>query len=308
MTNILRLNDLLERGVAQFEAAGLYYGHGTDNAWDEAVFLAASVLHLPVDAGDDALAMSLSEAQAAAIEELFRRRVEQRVPAAHLAGKSYFAGLEFIVTPDVLVPRSPIAELIERHFAPWLSQEPQRVLDLCTGNGCIGIAIAVYFPNAAVDLSDISPQAVAVARRNIDKHAAQFRLNHRVRVIESDLFSALPQRRYDLIVCNPPYVDVKDFAEMPEEYRAEPALALQSGVDGLDFTRRLLAEAVDHLTEHGLLVVEVGNSWTHLEHVYPQVPFMWLEFEYGGHGVFAMTVEEVKHYQAEFAKGVSCKK
>ena len=303
MTNGIRFGELLQRGVDQFETADLYYGHGTDNAWDEAVFLAGSVLDLPLDATDEVLDLPLTATQLAKIEDLFRRRISERMPAAYLIGKSYFAGLEFIVTPEVLVPRSPIAELIEQGFAPWLAREPQRVLDLCSGNGCIGIAMAAYFPDAQVDLSDISPQALAVAQRNIDKHAAQFHLRERVRTVESDLFANLADQRYELIVCNPPYVDADDFAAMPQEYRAEPELALQSGIDGLDFTRRLLAEAGDHLTAEGLLIIEVGNSWTHLEDAYPQVPFMWLEFEYGGHGVFAITAQELKRYRVAFAAG-----
>lgn len=212
------------------------------------------------------------------------QRVEQRIPAAYLTGEAWFSGLKFLVNQDVLIPRSPIAELIENRFQPWFSASPQRILDLCTGSGCIGIACAYAFPEAQVVLSDISPPAIAVANKNIELHELQ----GRVRTVESDLFDNLSGEQFDLIISNSPYVNAEDFAEMPSEYRHEPALALESGKDGLDFTRRLLAQAATHLKEGGLLIAEVGNSWVDLDAAFPKVPFTWLEFEYGGDGVFLL--------------------
>lgn len=291
------LQNLLERATDNFENAGLCFGHGTDNAWDEAVTLALHGLNLAWD--DEALKdpssmlkRRLTEAQVKAIVGLFERRISERLPAAYLTGKAVFAGLEFRVTPDVLIPRSPIAELIEHGYSPWLRHAPEKVLDLCAGSGCIGIATAMLFPEARVDLSDISRAAADVAEHNI----SAFNLQDRVRALVGDLFSALKGERYDLIVCNPPYVDAEDLAAMPAEYQNEPELALASGPDGLDFCRRLLREAPAHLTERGCLIVEVGNSWEALERAYPRVPFTWLEFARGGHGVFVLTAEDLERY------------
>jgi ribosomal protein L3 glutamine methyltransferase len=291
------LQHLLEQAADNFAAAELYFGHGTDNPWDEAVALALHGLGLSWNADAGILEWKLSGEEVRRIVSLCERRIYERIPAAYITGKAFFAGLEFRVTPDVLIPRSPIAELIENGFAPWLPREPARVLDLCAGSGCIGIASATALPDAVVDLSDISPQAVEVAEQNILMHGLQ----DRVRAYTGDMFAAVAGRRYDLIVCNPPYVDAEDLAGMPPEYHAEPAIALDSGADGLDFCRRLLREAGDHLTEEGCLIVELGNSWETLEHAYPRVPFMWLEFERGGHGVFVMTAEELARYAGEFS-------
>ena len=196
----------------------------------------------------------------------------------------------------VLVPRSPIAELIEAGFSPWLPDVPNNILDLCTGSGCIGIACAHYFPEANITLSDISVDALAVAEQNIVLH----QLSGRVIAVESDLFGNLGEKAYDLIVSNPPYVDAEDLASMPKEYHHEPEIGLASGFDGLDFTRRLLRESVEYLSDNGVLIVEVGNSWEALEQAFPTVPFIWLEFERGGHGVFLLTAEELKAHSQEF--------
>ncbi len=209
------------------------------------------------------------------------------MPAAYLTGRARFCGLDFNVDERVLVPRSPIAELIEAGFAPWLTDAPEYVLDLCTGSGCIGIACAYQFPDAEVTLSDISADALAVAESNIKEHD----LAPRVACAKGDLFASVAGRCFDLIVSNPPYVDADDLAAMPPEFHAEPEIGLGSGADGLDFTRRLLAEAPDHLNDGGVLVVEVGNSALALEQAYPQLDFQWLEFERGGHGVFVITRE-----------------
>lgn len=290
------LQHLLDRAVDNFTAAGLYFGHGTDNAWDEAVALALYGLNLSGDTSASVLGRQLSEAEIHSVTTLYDRRIRERVPAAYLTGKAVFAGLEFKVSPEVLVPRSPFAELIENGYAPWLKEEPGSVLDLCTGCGCIGIATAMLFPEASVDLSDISPAAVAIAEQNV----AGFELRHRVRALTGDMFSAVEGEHYDLIVCNPPYVDAQDLAAMPPEYHAEPDIALASGSDGLDFCRRLLREARSYLTDNGCLIVEVGNSWEALEQAYPKVPFMWLEFARGGHGVFVITAEELDRYRSDF--------
>lgn len=294
-TELFSPRDYIRWGASQFSAAGLFFGHGTDNAWDEACQLVGHALYLPLPLNPDALDARLTMSERVAVEALLRRRMNERVPAAYLTKAAWFAGLQFMVDERVLVPRSPIAELIEKGFLPWVQQEPEYILDLCTGSGCIGIACAYAFPNAAVDLSDISGDALALARQNILDHE----LSHRVRAIESDLFGNLHELRYDLIVSNPPYVDEDDLASMPAEYHAEPVLGLSSGKDGLDFTRRLLREAKDHLTENGLLIVEVGNSGIALEEAYPDLPFVWLEFERGGHGVFVLTAKQLEDASAQ---------
>ena len=294
-SDLISIRDYIRWGASQFNAAGLFFGHGTDNAWDEAVQLVLHALHLSLPLNPDVLDARLALAERKDVIALLRRRMDERIPAAYLTGTAWFAGLPFKVDERVLVPRSPIAELIEDQFAPWLLREPEYILDLCTGSGCIGIACAYVFPEAAVDLSDISLDALAVAQRNIDIHE----VGHRVRAIESDLFNELTELRYDLIVSNPPYVDAEDLAEMPAEYRAEPALGLASGVDGLDFTRRLLREALDHLTEEGVLIVEVGNSCVALEEAFPELPFTWLEFRRGGHGVFLLTAAQLHEASAQ---------
>jgi ribosomal protein L3 glutamine methyltransferase len=288
--DLLSPRDLIRWGASRFNEAGLYFGHGTDNPWDEAEFLVCHALHLPPPLGDEWLDVRLTRAERELAVGYIRRRADERIPAAYITGRTWFAGLPFKVDARVLVPRSPIGELIEKGFDPWLPGEPQRILDLCTGSGCIGIATAFAFPDAQVDLSDISPDALEVARENIQMHA----LEDRVRAVESDLFSGLQGEIYDLIVTNPPYVDAEDLASMPAEYHAEPALGLGSGEDGLDFTRRLLREAADHLIEDGVLIGEVGNSWVALAEAYPQLPFVWLELERGGHGVFLLTAADLR--------------
>lgn len=292
---LVTLRDYIRWGASQFNAASLFFGHGTDNAWDEAAQLVLYALHLPVQASNphwfDA---RLTMAERRAVVELLERRIHERIPAAYLTGEAWFAGLKFRVDERVLVPRSPIAELIEQGFEPWLQHLPEKVLDLCTGSGCIGIACAYAFPEADVDLSDISPDALAVAQCNIKEH----QLQDRVRAVQSDLFAGLQGQVYDLIVSNPPYVDREDLAAMPAEYHAEPALGLASGDDGLDFTRRLLGEACEHLTPEGLLVVEVGNSQPALERTFPDLPFTWLEFAQGGQGVFVLSATDLQDWQS----------
>lgn len=295
-SELVTVRDYLDWANNRFESSDLFFGHGTDNAWDEAVQLVLHFANLPLDSPEEVLERRLSLSEGEAIVSAVDKRIDTRVPAAYLTGKAWFAGLEFIVDKRVLVPRSPLAETIGDQFQPWLQREPKRILDLCTGGGCIGITCAYAFPSAEVSLSDISSDAIAVAEKNILLH----KLQARVKAIESDLFSGLQGEVFDLIVSNPPYVNAEDVATMPAEYQAEPEIALGSGVDGLDFTRRLLSEAAQHLSTEGLLVVEVGNSWPALEAAFPAVPFTWLEFEMGGHGVFVLTAEQLRRHQADF--------
>ncbi len=273
-----------------FEHAQLHYGHGTDNAWDEALHLVLGGLKLPLESDSSVLDLAPSDAEKAHLIELVRLRVEERVPVPYLTGRAWFAGLEFAIDRRALIPRSPIAELIEREFSPWYAgARLERVLDLCCGSGCIGLAIARWLPGTGVDLADIDEAALELARDNM----RLLELNDQVEVIQSDLFEALRGRQYDLIVTNPPYVDALDISTMPAEYRHEPALALGSGQDGLDATRRILSQASHFLSPDGLLVAEVGNSWEALEDAFPGIPFTWIELEHGGHGVFVLTAQEL---------------
>ncbi|MBQ0794371.1 50S ribosomal protein L3 N(5)-glutamine methyltransferase [Zhongshania sp.] len=295
---LVSIRDYLRWGVSEFGRAGLFFGHGTDNAYDESRVLVSHVLNLPFDFETELLDARLTIAERESILSLLERRITERVPAAYLTREAWFAGLSFYVDERVLVPRSPIAELIAQDFEPWLSGiYPQRILDLCSGSGCIGIACAYQFEDASVDLADISLDAINVADINIARHE----LSDRVRAVQSDVFEWLPGERYDLIVSNPPYVDAEDLADMPMEYHREPALGLASGPDGLDITRQILRHAADHLNVGGVLIVEVGNSCVALDEAYPNVPFMWLEFERGGHGVFVMTREQLLEYADSFA-------
>ena len=289
------VGEMLEYGQKLFEQSDIYFGHGTDNAWDEAVYLLSSVLNLPPDADRSLLDNSVSADDEEKITALYQRRIDERVPAPYITKQAWFCTLPFYVDERVIVPRSPIAELIYNQFQPWCTESPKKILDLCTGSGCIGIACAYAFERAQVVLSDISPEALEVTAINIQQHD----LESRVTAIESDLFSSFESsanNSFDLIVSNPPYVDADDLAQMPDEYSHEPDLALASGDDGLDFTRRLLREAANYLTEQGVLIVEVGNSSVALEKAFPQVPFTWLEFSEGDGGVFVLTRTQLRQY------------
>ena len=284
------IGDFIRFGASEFERKDVFFGHGTSSAWDEACHLVLAALQLPWDVDQRVFDCRLTLQERQALAQALERRVEGRQPTAYIVGFSYFAGLKFKVDERVLVPRSPFAELIENEFQPWVFHPPARILDLCTGSGCIGIACAYAFPDAEVVLSDISADAIEVANDNIHAH----HLSDQVSAVESDLFANLQDERFDLIISNPPYVNAEDLAAMPEEYQNEPELALGSGDDGLDFTRRLLSLATDYLTEEGVLIVEVGNSWPDLEAAYPEIPFTWLEFESGGHGVFMLTAQQLR--------------
>ncbi len=276
--------------AARFRAARLFYGHGTDNALDEAAWLVGSALGIdPVDL-DAHLADVPRPGDAARVRALTEARIGTRKPLAYLLHEAWFAGLKFYVDERVIVPRSLTGELILEGFAPWLAGDRvRRVLDLCTGSGCMAIACARTFPQAQVDAVDISADALAVARVNVAHHA----LGGRVRLVRSDLFAALGKRRYDLIVSNPPYVDAKDLATMPPEYGHEPVLALAAGHHGLDIVTRILRAAPDHLAPRGVLVVEVGNSRTALERAYPRAPFLWVTTRAGDDSVFLISREQL---------------
>ncbi|TCQ89539.1 MULTISPECIES: 50S ribosomal protein L3 N(5)-glutamine methyltransferase [Rahnella] len=292
------IQDMLRWTVSRLNAANVYYGHGTDNPWDEAVQLVLPSVFLPLDIPEDMHTARLTSSERHRIVERVIRRVNERVPVAYLTNKAWFCDMEFYVDERVLVPRSPIGELINNRFAGILQDKPQHILDMCTGSGCIAIACAYAFPETEVDAVDISADALAVAERNIDTHG----IENWVTPIRSDLFRELPALQYDLIVTNPPYVDEEDMSDLPQEYRHEPVLGLASGSDGLKLTRRILACAPDYLTDNGVLVCEVGNSMVHLMDQYPDIPFTWLEFENGGDGVFMLTRQQLidcaEHFKA----------
>lgn len=278
--------DFMRWGASQFVNANLSYSHGMSSPLDESVYLVLRSLNLPVDTPDVYWHSKLTQNEKQAVLTALLKRIQEKIPAAYIMQEGWFAGLQFYVDERVLVPRSPIAELVETQFTPWVNpDEVESVLDLCTGSGCIGIACAYAFPMAEVDLADISTDALDVARINIDQHDAE----HRVSLIESDLFEDLEGKKYDIIVSNPPYVDAEDIAGMSAEFQHEPELGLSSGKDGLECTRQILKQAADHLTDEGILVLEVGNSQYALAEEFPELPFQWIDFERGGDGVFVLT-------------------
>lgn len=296
---LFTLRDWVRWCTSCFSANGVFFGHGTDNALDEALELVLATLHLGHDLPDAFLDARVTEAEGRLLEQRVRRRVVERVPLPYLTGRAYFAGLEFVVDQNVLVPRSPFAELIVGGFQPWLGDvRVGSVLDLCSGSGCIGIACAYAFPDALVDLADISPAALDVANRNIDRHG----LDDRVRAIQSDVFDGLDDERYDLIVSNPPYVSSAEMNELPPEYHQEPRLGLEAGEDGMDVVARILAGAADYLNPGGILVVEVGASAELLMARFPDVPFLWIDFEHGGDGVFMLTADQLAEYRDVFVE------
>lgn len=282
---------LIERGARRLNRAGVFFGHGTDNAFDESAALVLHALGLSHHEGDKAYAKRVGEAVQGRASELIERRIEERVPAVYLIGETWFAGVPFYVDRRVLIPRSPIAELIERQFMPWIDpRRVRRVLDIGTGSGCIAIACALAFPRAKVDAVDISAEALEVAQLNLRRH----RLSRRLRLVKSDHFAALEGESYDIIVTNPPYVGERELKSLPAEYRHEPRIALAAGKAGLDSVRIILQEAPRFLRPGGLLVVEVGNTEHAVRRAFRRLPFTWLDFERGGGGVFLLTAEQLQ--------------
>jgi ribosomal protein L3 glutamine methyltransferase len=289
--SLITVRDWLRFAVSRFNEAQLFFGHGSDNAFDEAAYLILHTLHLPLDRLDPFLDASLTHGESEEVQAVIERRVKERIPAAYLTHEAWLAEHRFYVDERVIVPRSFIAELLAEQLAPWV-EDPDAVgsaLDLCTGSGCLAILAALAFPNAEVDAADLSKDALDVAAKNV----ADYGLTERIALIESDLFAALDGRCYDLIISNPPYVNAESVAALPPEYQAEPALALGSGEDGLDATRQILAKAKDHLNPGGLLVVEIGHNRDVLEAAYPTLPFTWLDTESGDQFVFMLRREEL---------------
>lgn len=282
--------DFIRWGARRFSEHGLYFGHGTDNAVDEARWLVLHALGLNPQSPEALPELDLSRKQREAVAAIIERRIASRKPAAYLTGEAWFAGLKFHLNEHVLVPRSPIAEWIERAFEPFVDPAGvSRILDLGTGSGCIAVALAVAFPGARVDASDVSPAALEVARRNVEAHG----LDRRIKLVQSDAFDQL-SARYDLIVSNPPYVPKRSYERLPEEYRHEPESGLVAGSEGLDVITTIIRDAPRFLSANGLLVVEVGEARKALEARYPGLPFLWLEMTRGGDNVFALTRLELE--------------
>jgi ribosomal protein L3 glutamine methyltransferase len=299
MNALTTVRDFIHWGASRFAEAGLVFGHGTDNALDEAASLVMHVMRLGAELPDDRLDAVLSDTERREVMALMQARVSTRKPAAYLTHEAWFAGLPFYVDERVLVPRSPIAELIAERFAPWIVPErTENILDLCTGSGCIAIACAFAFPEARVLATDVSQDALAVARINVERH----RVEKRVQLLESNLFGHIAERRFDLIVSNPPYVPLAEMQQLPDEFRHEPELGFSAGGDGLDIVAQILHQASGHLTAGGVLVVEVGCSQAAVSEQYSGVPFLWLEFEHGGEGVFLLEQAQLMAHQQEFER------
>ncbi len=284
------IRDLIRWGASEFGRAGLVFGHGTDNALDDAFHLVLWKLKLPFDLPSVYLEATLAEDERESVIALIRERASTRKPTPYLTGIAWFAGLEFEVDERVLIPRSPIAELIQSRFAPWLPHEPETILDLCAGSGCIGIACAYAWPEAQVDLAEIDSGALELIARNLERH----RLAYRVHACAGDLFEPLEGRRYDLIVSNPPYVPAAEWAELPPEFKHEPRRALEAGADGMDIVERILGDAPDYLNEDGVLICEIGGAREEFEARFPDMPASWPTFEHGGDGVFVIDRGELQ--------------
>lgn len=290
---LLTIRDFLRFAVSRFNQAGLHFGHGSSNAYDEAAYLILKTLHLPLDQLEPFLDARLIDSERGQVLDIIERRARDKIPAAYLTHEAWLGDYSFYVDERVIIPRSFIAELLQTQLAPWIT-EPDHItaaLDLCTGSGCLAILMAHAFENAQVDAVDISAQALAVAHKNVQDYG----LEDRIDLIESDLFSVLQGRRYDLIISNPPYVNAESMERLPQEYQHEPQNALASGADGLDATRQILQQAARHLTDDGILVVEIGHNRAVLERAYPKLPFTWLETSAGDEFVFLLQREQLPH-------------
>lgn len=296
-SNFKTIRDYIRWSASQFNKEKVFFGHGTSNALDEAASLVLHALNLDYSLPDHYLNSTITEPERQAVLELTSRRITERKPAAYLTNHAVFCNLSFYVDERTLIPRSPIAELIHNAFSPWLdSMQVESILDLCTGSGCIAIAAAYQFDSAYIDAVDLSEGALDVARINVSTHE----LEQQVQLIHSDLFTELGDKTYDLIISNPPYVSTREWQNLPQEYGHEPAFGFKGGESGLDVVSRILYQASDFLTEQGILVVEVGRSAEKLQASYPDIPFLWLDFEFGGDGVFLLTREQLVQYQDRF--------
>ncbi len=288
------LKQIIKIASKKLKQADLHFGHGTDNAWDEACWLVEAIVKAN---GEDKIEaeMSLDGLVLNQLQNVLDRRIEEKIPLAYLLNEAWFAGQPFYVNDKVIIPRSPIAELIKNRFIPFLKNKPAAILDLCCGSGCIGLASVMEFPEAKVVLVDLSEEALQVAAVNIERH----HLNHRSHIQQSDLFDGLDglEGSFDLIISNPPYVGEKEYLSLPEEYKHEPAMALLSGQNGLELPVKILKRAADYLSADGILILEVGNSWKYLMDLYPDAPFLWLEFENGGEGILALSYSQLRKYK-----------
>ena len=301
ITTLVSIRDYIRWAASRFAEHEIFLGHGTVTPLDEAAAIVLHTVHQPYDLDHAYLDAKLTLAEREAVVALIERRINERKPSAYLTHEAIFAGLSFYVDERVLVPRSPIAELIAERFEPWVDEtQVFNILDLCTGSACIAIACAYAFPDAQVDAVELSDDAMAVAQINVQKH----QLEHQVELYQSDLFNELPAKPYDIIVSNPPYVAIAEWENLPAEFHAEPAMGFKGGEHGLDLVLRILVDAKHYLAEQGILIIEVGSSAETLQDMFPNVPFHWLEFEHGGDGVFLLTAEQVGLYHSLFASAL----
>jgi ribosomal protein L3 glutamine methyltransferase len=290
--NFSTVRDLLRYAVTRFNTEKLFFGHGSSNALDEAAYLILHTLKLPLDKLDPFLDAKLLPNEVDAVLQVITRRATQRLPAAYITNEAWLGGYRFYVDPRVIVPRSFIAELIPEQFSPWVSdpESVANILELCTGTGCLPIMLADAFPNAQINAVDISADALAVAQRNVNDYALQDRIN----LIESDLYAKVPNKKYDLIITNPPYVNAESMDQLPQEYRHEPRIALAGGADGMDLVRQIVAGAAQRLTKDGVLMVEVGHERAHAEAAFPKLELTWLSTSAGDDMVFLLTADQFK--------------
>lgn len=298
---LVTVRDYIRWAASRFSEAKLFHGHGTATALDDADALVLHTLHLPYNLSESYFSARLTEEERHKLIDLINRRINTRIPSAYLMHEAIFAGLNFYVDERVLVPRSPIAELIREQFSPWVdANQVGRVLDLCTGSACIAIACAYAFPDAQVDAVDLSEDALDVAKINVAKHEVE----EQITLYHSDLFKALPAKKYDLIVSNPPYVAIAEWEQLPDEFHAEPEMGFTGGETGLDLVIKILADAADYINDQGILIIEVGSSAQTLQTQFPDVPFYWLDFEHGGDGVFLLTAAQVFAFNELFKEAL----